>query len=225
MNSKIEEIHEAMLRDLDDKPWQLKGEVSAKSRPQDSLLEEYVEFDHTTRQAPIIDATFTERLEKLIKQRIRDKAFDDVERKMRPVEMHYEYKKQIALDSEKSKLGLGQIYEQDYLKQQQRQIDSAAEPNVNSFSFHEYRLVIPNLRSILKVNIEQRSSFKSKTWRNPETIAKFVHQIRCLIKFSFYSKSRKFFNHIFIVYKKKFVSYVKTFSQLLKSKLFRTCQQ
>ena len=116
-----------MLNDFENKPWQLKGEVSAKSRPQDSLMEEFVEFDHTTRQAPIIDSTFTERIEKLIKQRIKDKSFDDVERKVRPVEMHYEFKKQVVLDSEKSKVGLGQIYEQEFLKQQQKQIDAATQ--------------------------------------------------------------------------------------------------
>lgn len=121
LKETIEEIHDSMLKNLEDKPWQLKGEVNAKTRPQDSLLEEYVEFDHTTRQAPIINAATTEQIEKMIKQRIKDKSFDDVERKVKPAEMHYEYKKQVVLDHEKSKLGLGQVYEQDYLKQQQQQ--------------------------------------------------------------------------------------------------------
>lgn len=117
-----------MLKNVEDKPWQLKGEITAKTRPQDSLLQEYLEYDHTNKQAPIIDANFTERLEKLIKQRIKDKAFDDVERKIKPVEMQYQYKKQVVLDQEKSKVGLGDIYEQEYLKQQQKQLD---EPQTN----------------------------------------------------------------------------------------------
>jgi U3 small nucleolar RNA-associated protein MPP10 len=110
-----------MLNDFVDKPWQLKGEVNAQTRPKDSLLEEYVEFDHTTRQAPIIDASTTEKIEAIVKQRIKEKSFDDVERKVKPVEMHYEYKKQIILDGEKSKLGLSQIYEQEYINQQEKQ--------------------------------------------------------------------------------------------------------
>jgi U3 small nucleolar RNA-associated protein MPP10 len=114
-----------MLKDLEDKPWQKMGEVTAKSRPKDSLLEEYVDFDAVTRLAPIQDADSTEKLEKLIKQRIKDKAFDDVERKVKPIDMQYEYKKQVVLDQEKSKLGLGEVYEQEYLKQQENQLDAA----------------------------------------------------------------------------------------------------
>ena len=108
-----------MLNDVTDKQWQLKGEVTAKTRPKESLLEEYLDFDHTTRQAPISSVATTEELEAMIKRRIKDKSFDDVERKVKPVEMLYEYKKQTVLDQEKSKIGLGDVYEKEYLKQQQ----------------------------------------------------------------------------------------------------------
>jgi U3 small nucleolar RNA-associated protein MPP10 len=122
LQERVEEIHSSMLKNLDSKPWQVKGEVTANARPQDSLLEEYLEFDSVSRQAPLINADSSEKLEKLIKQRIKDKAFDDVVRKIKPVEMQYEYKKQIVLDQEKSKQGLADVYEQEFLKQQQEKM-------------------------------------------------------------------------------------------------------
>ena len=46
MKKKIKELEEANLAP---KPWQLGGEVSAAVRPENSLLQEDVEFDQQTR--------------------------------------------------------------------------------------------------------------------------------------------------------------------------------
>jgi U3 small nucleolar RNA-associated protein MPP10 len=44
-------------------------------------------------------------------------AWDDVERRARPADKMVEYSKRAVVDQEKSKLSLGEVYEQQYLKQ------------------------------------------------------------------------------------------------------------
>lgn len=46
MSQKIEELEKAAL---EDKPWQLLGEVTAQTRPENSMLEEDVGFEQATR--------------------------------------------------------------------------------------------------------------------------------------------------------------------------------
>ncbi|KAL6056383.1 hypothetical protein STEG23_016541 [Scotinomys teguina] len=85
MNEKIASLEKELL---EKKPWQLQGEVTAQKRPENSLLEETLHFDHAVR----------------------------MERKEKPKEDAYEYKKRLTLDHEKSKLSLAEIYEQEYIK-------------------------------------------------------------------------------------------------------------
>nr|CAG4637173.1 EOG090X09DZ [Ceriodaphnia reticulata]SVE73056.1 EOG090X09DZ [Ceriodaphnia reticulata] len=118
LKAKIKEMEDEAVAP---KPWQLLGETKAEFRPDNALLEEDLFFDHTTRQAPVITEETTKTLEDLIRQRIKDQAFDDVERKIKPVYDPTEFKKKLVLDQEKSKFSLAEIYEQEFLKQQEKQ--------------------------------------------------------------------------------------------------------
>ncbi|KAK3588802.1 hypothetical protein CHS0354_012015 [Potamilus streckersoni] len=126
LTNRISKMEEELLLE---KPWQMAGEVGASHRPENSLLEENLQFEHTTRLPPEITEETTMKLEDIIKQRIKDKVWDDVERKVKPKEDVFEYKKRITLDQEKSKLSLGEIYEQEYLKQQQKEVEDNEDPD------------------------------------------------------------------------------------------------
>ncbi|KAM4832104.1 U3 small nucleolar ribonucleoprotein MPP10 [Urocitellus parryii] len=125
MNEKIASLEKELL---EKKPWQLQGEVTAQKRPENSLLEENLHFDHAVRMAPVITEETTFQLEDIIKQRIRDQAWDDVVRKEKPKEDAYEYKKRLTLDHEKSKLSLAEIYEQEYIKLNQQKTEEEENP-------------------------------------------------------------------------------------------------
>jgi len=100
---------------LADPAWQMKGETTASKRPVNSLLEEVLVFDQTERVAPEITDEHTQDLESIICQRIKDKSWDDVERKLKDVQSVHEFKKKVVLDSDQSKLSLQQIYEKEYI--------------------------------------------------------------------------------------------------------------
>ncbi|XP_020794561.1 U3 small nucleolar ribonucleoprotein protein MPP10 [Boleophthalmus pectinirostris] len=125
MSEKISELEKAALAE---KPWQLTGEVSAQARPENSMLEEDVEFEQSSRMAPAITEETTLQLEDIIKQRIKDGAFDDVVRKEKPKEEVFEYKKRLTLDHEKSKQSLAEVYEQEYIKKIQQKKEEEENP-------------------------------------------------------------------------------------------------
>ncbi|EYC20828.1 hypothetical protein Y032_0021g447 [Ancylostoma ceylanicum] len=98
------------------KSWEMSGEVTAQQRGENELLETHLQFDHGIKKAPEITEVFTEKLEDLIKQRIKDKAFDDVIRKKRIEERNEPYRNQAIEEREMVRTSLAEVYEKEYQK-------------------------------------------------------------------------------------------------------------
>ncbi|KAJ1967461.1 U3 snoRNP protein, partial [Dimargaris xerosporica] len=113
MAQKIAELEDANVAPKD---WTMVGEVDARARPENSLLEQDLEFDSVLRPVPVITAQVTQSLEDLIKNRILNADFNDVVRKRDP-ELANTYKRSepVEISGEKSKKSLAELYEEDYL--------------------------------------------------------------------------------------------------------------
>lgn len=90
------------------------GEAGARDRPTDSVLDKHLEFEFAGKAAEPMTETVNIAIEDLIRQRIIDEAWDDVERKDEPTEKAF--KPRMELNQDKSKEGLAEIYEKQYLE-------------------------------------------------------------------------------------------------------------
>jgi U3 small nucleolar RNA-associated protein MPP10 len=113
------EIERLEAENMAEKEWTMKGEVSSKGRPKNSLLEEDLDVDVAAKPVPVITEETTKTLEELIIQRIKDSAFDDVVRKAPIKNSLYDPNRRFELNDEKSKKSLAEIYEEEYQKTQQ----------------------------------------------------------------------------------------------------------
>ena len=170
-----EEIADIESKQIDKKHWTLTGEVNAKSRPLNSILEANIElpfghmagkrldasegtdlmvdendFDPENPEKPVFD------IELIIKQRVADRTFDDVIRRKletvivddKPRDRHE------GLDFEKSQLGLAEVYAKQYEKDIFNQSEEA----------------------------EKQSAEKEEA---KAVFAKLMHKLDCLTNFNF----------------------------------------
>jgi len=115
MAEKIKKLEEANMAE---KGWEYTGEVQASQRPLNSALEVDLEFDHARPPPPAVTEEVTQTIEDIIKQRIVEGRFDDVVRVAIADDSNKDKKKQKQLgESEKSSKGLGELYEEDYMKE------------------------------------------------------------------------------------------------------------
>jgi U3 small nucleolar RNA-associated protein MPP10 len=115
LQAQIEEFED---ENIQDKHWTLRGEATAHARPINSLLEEDLEFEHANKPVPVITQESTNTLEDMIKKRILDNMFDDVERKVDPTLKPFVPSRRVEISDEKSKQSLSEMYEDDFMRKQ-----------------------------------------------------------------------------------------------------------
>ncbi|KAG6902877.1 hypothetical protein C0995_010046 [Termitomyces sp. Mi166 len=113
-----EQIAELESENVGPKDWVLMGEVGSRSRPQNSVLEEDLEFERAMKAVPVITEDTVRSLEERIKARISENRFDDVVR-IRPLDdKPFLPSRVFELKDTKSSQSLAQIYEDEYVKSQ-----------------------------------------------------------------------------------------------------------
>ncbi|XP_002511381.2 U3 small nucleolar ribonucleoprotein protein MPP10 [Ricinus communis] len=111
LKSEIEQMEKA---NLEPKTWTMRGEVTAADRPKNSALEVDLDFEHNVRPAPVITEEVTASLEDMIKSRIAEGRFDDIQKlPSLPSTAPREVKE---MDENKSKKGLAEVYEEEYVQ-------------------------------------------------------------------------------------------------------------
>jgi len=113
-SAKVAEELEALEDEaMEEKAFHLMGETTAQGRAKDQLLA--MDLDFQSNAPPVAPTVqMTEDLENIIIQRIRDKAYDDVERKSREMVEPAEAKRRLVPDEERK--SLSQLYEDEFLQ-------------------------------------------------------------------------------------------------------------
>ena len=107
------QIEQLEAEAIAEKKWALKGEVRAKERPEDALLTEDLEFERTAKPVPVITTDVTESLEEMIRKRIKEFNFDDLQRKTINDFTQRGQRQQVEISDVKSSKSLAEIYADD----------------------------------------------------------------------------------------------------------------
>lgn len=140
---------------LKEKSWQEAGEISAKKREKDTLLEEDLKYDHTGKAVPIIDKKSNEDIESIIIHRILENIFDDP---IPPEEKkEKEDLKKLQISAEKDRKSLVEIYEKKYLETIHG--EAVEEENPEEIKVSERKAEIKNHVSKILQLLNKMSSF------------------------------------------------------------------
>jgi U3 small nucleolar RNA-associated protein MPP10 len=111
-------INNIEQRLIGEKDWTMKGEITGKYRPVNSLLESNLDFKVTKRPPPIPSVEWSNKIENLIRIRVSNDLFDDPKRVSTKEKLKLnDINDQLVF--EKSNKGLAELYEEDWYKENQ----------------------------------------------------------------------------------------------------------
>lgn len=101
-----------------EKKWTMKGEVSLKDRPQGALMDDNdtlnLDFERNSKPIPVITDEVTSSIEDLIRSRIKEENFDDLQRRHLNDMNTFKRVQKAQVSEEKSKKSLAEVYEDAY---------------------------------------------------------------------------------------------------------------
>lgn len=112
----MKQIRELEAENVAQKEWAVRGEVAAKERPQDSLVTTELDFERNSKPVPVITQDVTDTLEDMIRQRIKNRDFDDLPRRLPDSLPQYKPSKLADVSETKSQKSLAELYEDDYAR-------------------------------------------------------------------------------------------------------------
>ncbi|CAN8105798.1 unnamed protein product [Discula destructiva] len=112
-----EEIRKMESELVAKRAWTLSGEASASMRPQNSLLEHDLDFEHAGKPIPVVTEATSEDIEDLVKRRILAGEFDTLVKRRPDANVPADVRRgMIELDDAKGKQSLAEIYEEEHVK-------------------------------------------------------------------------------------------------------------
>lgn len=110
------QIAELEQEQIAQKKWTLTGEASVKTREADALLEEDLDFERTSKPVPVITQDVTESIEDLIRKRISNYQFDELQKRLPTNIAKFKSSQKVEVSEQKSIKSLAELYEEDYVK-------------------------------------------------------------------------------------------------------------
>ena len=153
-DKKSQEILQLEKELISSKKWDMKGEVKGQERPENSLLSISSIIERASKPIPIVSQEHTNTIEDLIINRIKNDNYNDVIPYKKPLNNNDNNNDNDDSINEKSKIGLGQIYENEYIEKNNSNSKSS-----NSDKLDANKEEIKELFNIINKQLDALSHF------------------------------------------------------------------